>query len=57
MNDPKTKTWILEVVESKDDPEELILEFPQDLLDAAGWKEGDILEWQVEGEQVFLSKK
>lgn len=57
MNESQTKSWILEVVESKDNPEELMLEFPQDFLDTVGWKEGDILEWQVEGEQIFLSKK
>lgn len=36
--------WTLEV---KEDPEtkDTILEFPEDLLSAAGWKEGDVIEW------------
>lgn len=36
--------WTLEIEE---DPEtgEFILTFPQDLLDEAGWKEGDTLCW------------
>jgi len=38
------KTWTLEV---KEDPEngDAILEFPDDLLLEAGWKEGDELDW------------
>jgi hypothetical protein len=38
------KSWTLTVDE---DPEtgEAILAFPEDLLAAAGWKEGDILLW------------
>ena len=36
--------WTLEV---QVDPEtgEQILEFPDDLMESAGWKEGDVLEW------------
>jgi len=36
--------WTLEVQE---DPEtgDKILEFPDDLMESAGWKEGDVLEW------------
>lgn len=36
--------WTIEVQE---DPEtgEQILEFPDDLMESAGWKEGDVLEW------------
>jgi hypothetical protein len=38
------KTWTLEV---KEDPEngDCILEFPEDLMEEAGWKEGDELDW------------
>jgi bifunctional DNA-binding transcriptional regulator/antitoxin component of YhaV-PrlF toxin-antitoxin module len=37
-------TWTLTVEE---DPEtgDGILTFPEDLLEQAGWKEGDVLEW------------
>jgi bifunctional DNA-binding transcriptional regulator/antitoxin component of YhaV-PrlF toxin-antitoxin module len=36
--------WVLTVQE---DPEtgDQILEFPDDLMQSAGWKEGDVLEW------------
>jgi hypothetical protein len=36
--------WILDV---KTDPEtgDQILEFPDDLMESAGWKEGDTIEW------------
>jgi hypothetical protein len=36
--------WTVEVQE---DPEtgDKILEFPDDLMESAGWKEGDTLEW------------
>jgi hypothetical protein len=38
------KSWTLEV---QQDPEtgDAILEFPPDLLETAGWKEGDVLTW------------
>jgi bifunctional DNA-binding transcriptional regulator/antitoxin component of YhaV-PrlF toxin-antitoxin module len=36
--------WTLDV---KEDPEtgDQILEFPDDLMESAGWKEGDQIEW------------
>jgi hypothetical protein len=40
----KPRSWTLEVEE---DPStgECILTFPPDLLETAGWREGDILTW------------
>jgi hypothetical protein len=37
-------SWIIDV---KEDPEsgDYILEFPDDLMESAGWKLGDTLEW------------
>lgn len=48
MNEGKM-SWTLEVQE---DPEtgDAILQFPPDLLDAAGWKDGDTLEWKDNGD-------
>lgn len=42
--DQNKKSWTLDVQE---DPEtgDAILEFPSDLLEQTGWKEGDTLEW------------
>lgn len=38
------KVWTIDV---KEDPEsgDQILEFPDDLMESAGWKEGDVIEW------------
>jgi bifunctional DNA-binding transcriptional regulator/antitoxin component of YhaV-PrlF toxin-antitoxin module len=36
--------WTIDI---KEDPEtgDQILEFPDDLMESAGWKEGDVIEW------------
>ena len=41
-----TNRWIIDLEEAKDDSGDLIMPLPQDLLESAGWKEGDILEWK-----------
>jgi len=38
------KSWTLEVKEDNETGD-AILEFPDDLMQEAGWKEGDTLEW------------
>jgi hypothetical protein len=53
----KPTTWILDVQE---DPEtgDLYLEFPPDLLESQGWKEGTVLQWDIgPGGDVSLTKK
>jgi hypothetical protein len=49
-------TWTLTVEE---DPEtgDAILQFPPDLLEQAGWKEGDILEWTDRGDGSWSLEK
>jgi hypothetical protein len=49
-------SWTLTVEE---DPEtgDAILQFPPDLLEQAGWKEGDILEWRDRGDGSWLLEK
>lgn len=50
-------TWTLDVQE---DPNtgDAILQFPPDLLANMGWKEGDILEWNDNGDGSWsLTKK
>jgi hypothetical protein len=39
------KSWTLTVEEDPNNPEDLILPFPEDFLAEVGWKEGDTLEW------------
>lgn len=52
-----TKTCTLEVQEDPDTGD-AILEFPPELLEAAGWKEGDVLEWKdLENGSFQLFKK
>ena len=41
---PTEKHWSL-TVEEDPDTGDGILTFPEDLLELAGWKEGDIIEW------------
>lgn len=50
------KTWTLEVL---DDPltGDTILEFPLDLMETAGWKEGDTLKWIDLGNGSWQLKK
>ena len=54
----KTKTWTLEVEE---DPltGEAVLTFPPDILEAAGWSEGDAIVWDIQsdGKSYILTKK
>jgi len=52
-----TTKWTIEVQE---DPEtgDAILEFPPELMEQAGWKEGDVLDWKDLGNGSWsLTKK
>jgi hypothetical protein len=52
-----TATWTL-TVEEDTETGEAILQFPPDLLENAGWKEGDVLEWNDNGDGSWsLTKK
>lgn len=41
------KEWIIEVKEDPD-TKDTVIEFPNDLLDAVGWKIGDTITWSVD---------
>jgi bifunctional DNA-binding transcriptional regulator/antitoxin component of YhaV-PrlF toxin-antitoxin module len=47
-------SYILEVQE--DENGELYIEFPEEVIEELGWQEGDILNWDVRGEGIVLSK-
>ena len=51
-----SNSWTLTVEE---DPEtgDAILQFPPDLLEATGWKEGDTLEWTDRGDGSWSLEK
>ena len=52
------KTWTLPVEAYPDDPESLILAFPDELLAEAGWVPGDTLIWNVEDNgTITITKK
>ena len=51
------KSWTIALEDADDGSGDLVLPFPQDLLDAAGWKEGDTLNWEQEGTSWVLTKK
>ena len=44
-------------VKQHEDSEDLYVEFPEDLLDQLGWKEGDTLEWSGNNNTVYIVKK
>jgi bifunctional DNA-binding transcriptional regulator/antitoxin component of YhaV-PrlF toxin-antitoxin module len=47
-------SYILEVEE--DENGELYITFPDEVIEELGWQEGDILNWDVKGEGIVLSK-
>jgi hypothetical protein len=47
-------SYILETEE--DDDGNLFLTFPDELIEELGWQEGDILNWDIKGTGVILTK-
>lgn len=52
-----TMSWTITVEENPDNPEELILPLPQELLDMQGWGEGTTLEWIDNKDGTWSIKK
>ena len=50
----KVKTWSAMIEEEGED---LILPFPQEMLDEIGWKPGDNLEWYDRGDGTWEIRK
>jgi len=50
-----TKSWTLEVQQHEDG--EYFIEFPDDVLQEAGWKEGDVIDWSDNGNGSWTLKK
>jgi bifunctional DNA-binding transcriptional regulator/antitoxin component of YhaV-PrlF toxin-antitoxin module len=46
--------YIVEVQENNSG--DLFIEFPDELIDELGWQEGDILNWDLKGLGIVLSK-
>ena len=51
------KSWTIKVEDAEDGSGDLILPFPEDLLESAGWKEGDTLEWIDNKDGSWILKK
>lgn len=54
------KRWTLTVEETKiyeTDETDYFITFPEDLMEAAGLKEGDLIEWVDQGDGSFILKK
>ena len=49
--------WTVTVEEAEDGSGDLVLPLPQELLDLQGWKEGDELEWNDEGNGAWSITK
>lgn len=43
--------------EIPDDPENILMKIPDEILQATGWKEGDILNIKAEDGKITISKK
>lgn len=48
------RSYVLEVEE--DENGEQFITFPEEVIEELGWQEGDILNWDVRGEGIVLSK-
>ena len=46
--------YIIEIQENNSG--DLFIEFPDQLIDELGWQEGDILNWDLKGDGIVLSK-
>ena len=51
------KSWTLNVEEADDGSGDAILTFPPDLLEQAGWKEGDTIKWVDQKDGSWQLKK
>jgi bifunctional DNA-binding transcriptional regulator/antitoxin component of YhaV-PrlF toxin-antitoxin module len=47
-------SYILEVEE--DENGELFITFPEEVIEDLGWEEGDVLNWDVKGNGIILTK-
>jgi bifunctional DNA-binding transcriptional regulator/antitoxin component of YhaV-PrlF toxin-antitoxin module len=46
--------YIIEIQENNSG--DLFIELPDELIDELGWQEGDILNWDLKGDGIVLSK-
>lgn len=44
-------------VEVQEDGEDLVIEFPEEIIEKQGWNVGDTLEWIIHDTYIILRKK
>lgn len=47
-------SYVLEVQEDENGDQFIV--FPEEVIDELGWQEGDLLNWDVRGEGIVISK-
>jgi hypothetical protein len=52
-----SKTHTVSVIVDPDNPEELAIPLPDELLESLGWKVDDTLEWHDNGDGSWTMKK
>jgi hypothetical protein len=52
-----TKKYNSEVIEADDGSGDAILQFPDEMIECLGWKEGDTLSISAENDVIILKKK
>lgn len=57
MTEAGKKSWIVTVEEDPDNPGELVLPFPPDLLSQMGWDFGDTIIWDDLQDGTFTLRK
>ena len=57
MTEPTGKTWKVNLEEADDGSGDLVLPFPQDMLDEVGWNPGDNLSWVARGDGTWEIRK
>jgi hypothetical protein len=50
-------SWTITLEEADDSSGDLVMPLPQDLLDGAGWKEGDTIQWIDNNNGTWSMKK
>lgn len=43
-------------VQQHDNEEELFIEFPEEIMQELGWKEGDTLNWHINQKEIIITK-
>jgi formylmethanofuran dehydrogenase subunit D len=56
--DMENKTYLVEELfeDIPDDPDNVILKFPPEVLEHTGWQEGDTLNVEIENGAIVISK-